>query len=183
MLALRRHARVLADPQAEAQVQALLWDETCWTWRYRGDIQRAWVCCQQGEDILHKAHVEDGPARARLFYTRSNLYLSEGQYEQALKYAREALTLFAALPTQVHEQTDEPLRKACKTTCKTLIQRTLDGDPVNLGRLHRHMGVIAVAWGQLPQALQHQITALKSFEQYNELRQVGIFFPTSALFS
>jgi tetratricopeptide (TPR) repeat protein len=169
LLALRRQIPVVADPRTEAQIQALLWDETCWTWRYRGDIQRAWECCQQGEEILRRAQVEDGPARARLFYTRSNLYLSEGQYEQALKYAQESLTLFAAQPTLVHGQSDESSRKLGKT----LIQRTLDGDPVNLGRLHRHMGGIAVGKGQLQLALEHQMTALKSFEQYNELRQVG----------
>jgi Predicted ATPase len=182
LLALRRQVPVpesAQDVSREAQVQALLWDEVCWTWRYRGDIQRAWVCCQQGETILRESLVETGPARARLYYTRSNLYLSEGQFEQTLQYAQEALTLFETQPglddaaSIVDACQREERLQGDRKRGKTSIQCTLDGDPVNLCRLHRHLGVIAVVNGQLQQALDHQRTALESFEQYNELRQVG----------
>jgi len=182
LLSLRRQIFATESAEAdlrEAQMQALLWDEVCWTWRYRGDIQRAWAYCQQGEAILHSAQVETGPARARLYYTQSNLYLSEGQFEQASQYAQRSLALFETQPVLddvenrnspgQREYTPQPERKRGKTS----IQRTLDGDPVNLCRLHRHLGVIAVVNGQLREALEHQMTALQSFEQYNESRQVG----------
>jgi predicted ATPase/DNA-binding SARP family transcriptional activator len=172
VLDLRRQNQALTtDSQQEAQVQALLWDEIAWTWRYTGDIARAWECFQEGEHILRVAGVIGGPAWGRLYYTQSNLYQAEGHYDQALSSAEAALVLLEA--QQTYQKQASPLAQSSRSSCKGLIQRTLEGDPVNLGRTYRHMGSIAVAMGQLTQALAHQRKALALYEQYDEMRQIA----------
>ncbi|GAC1359626.1 MAG: hypothetical protein NVSMB44_09750 [Ktedonobacteraceae bacterium] len=172
VLNLRREREVaMADSQMEAQVQALLWDEIAWTWRYTGDIARAWECFKEGERILRLANVVGGPAWGRLYYTQSNLYQAEGHYNQALSSAESALVLLEAQQTS-HKHASS-LTSSSRTSCKGQIQRTLEGDPVNLGRTYRHMGTIAVAMGQLNQALAHQHKALALYEQYDEMRQIA----------
>ena len=171
VLSLRRQRQsITIDAQGEAQVQALLWDEIAWTWRYTGDIARAWECFQQGEHILRLANVVGGPAWGRLYYTQSNLYQAEGHYDLALASAETALVLLEAQQTQ---QKQHMLTRSDRTSCKGQIQRILEGDPVNLGRTYRHMGTIAVAMGQLSQALAHQRKALALYEQYDEMRQIA----------
>ena len=172
VLELRRQNQSLTtDSQMEAQVQALLWDEIAWTWRYTGNIARAWECFQEGEYILRVADVVGGPAWGRLYYTQSNLYQAEGHYDQALSSAEAALVLLEA--QQTYQKQVSPLAQSSRSSCKGLIQRTLEGDPVNLGRTYRHMGTIAVAMGQLSQALAHQRKALTLYEQYDEMRQIA----------
>ncbi len=172
VLDLRRQNQALTtDSQQEAQVQALLWDEIAWTWRYTGNIARAWECFQEGEHILRVAGVVGGPAWGRLYYTQSNLYQAEGHYDQALTSAEAALVLLEA--QQTYQKQASPIAQTSRSSCKGLIQRTLEGDPVNLGRTYRHMGSIAVAMGQLSQALAHQRKALALYEQYDEMRQIA----------
>ena len=147
---------------------ALLCIEIAWTWRYTGDNARAWKSCERAEQILRDAGIEDGPAWARLDYTRSNLYQLEGRHEQALAMAQKALALFE----QQREGSSVSVTRISRTY-ETVTQRTLDGDPVNLGRLQRHMGVIAVDMGQLSLALEHQQKALALYEPYDEQRQIA----------
>ncbi|MBE3559272.1 MAG: AAA family ATPase [Ktedonobacteraceae bacterium] len=52
-----RHQVSLPDALLEAQIQALLWSEIGWTWRYETDSTRAWHCCTEGERVLRKAGV------------------------------------------------------------------------------------------------------------------------------
>ncbi len=170
VLNLRRQNQALTtDSKLEAQVQALLWDEIAWTWRYTGDIARAWECFREGEYILRVADVVGGPAWGRLYYTQSNLYQAEGHYDQALTSAEAALVLLEA--PQTYQK--QALAQSSRSSGKGQIQRTLEGDPVNLGRTYRHMGTIAVAMGQLSQALAHQRKALALYEQYDEMRQIA----------
>lgn len=164
----RRYKLPTVDPQEEAQIQALLWDQISWTWRYRGNIRQAWDCLDQGEQLLSAANIAGGPVWARLYYTRGNLYQSEGLYDQALSSAQEAATLFEA------DQTQRILPVASnRKMCKTQIQRIIEGDPDLFGRIQRHMGAIAVDMGQLSQALAYHNKALAFFEQSDELRQIA----------
>jgi tetratricopeptide (TPR) repeat protein len=164
----RNHLSPAADQQSEAQNQALLWEQMSWTWRYVADIRRAWECWSQGEALLRSAGVVGGPVWARLYYTQSNLYRYEGLYVQALESAQQAISLIDT------EQASSPVQvSAGQKICKTLFQRIIEGYPDLYGRLQRHMGSIAVAMGQLSQALAYQNLALKFFEQYTELRQIA----------
>jgi tetratricopeptide (TPR) repeat protein len=148
----------------EAQRQALLWGEIGWTWRYMADIARARECCERGEQILSEAGVVTGPAWGRLRYEQSSLYLVEGRYEEARRCAREALTFF---------EQPGPSTEAIPPMRSTRIQRTLAGDPVDLGQFYRYMGPLASGEGRRTEALNHLKTALTIFEQYDDKRRIA----------
>ncbi|HLX58245.1 MAG TPA: AAA family ATPase [Ktedonobacteraceae bacterium] len=147
----------------EAQVQALLWGEIGWTWRYTGDNLRAWQCCERGEQILHEAGVVSGPAPARLRFQQGSLRWQEGQYAQAYRLVDEALQLFEGIQMQ-------PTGDAKHLT---RIRRTLLGDPVDPGRAHALLGAIANTLGQREEALRHMHTALTLYEQHDSLREIA----------
>jgi DNA-binding SARP family transcriptional activator/predicted ATPase len=165
-----RPATSQAVARYEAQIQALLWGEIGWTWRYTGDSERARECCRHGEQVLRDAGVVAGPAWARLLHQEGSLYWQEGRYEEARRAAQEALSLFEQqqkLPTgPLSAATDSPART-------TRIQRTLEGDPADLGLTHRLLGALANAEGRRTEALEHLKTALAIFEQYDHKRRIA----------
>lgn len=168
VLALRDRLSIPeAEARYEAQMRALLWSEIGLTWRYTGDNERAWQSCERSEQVLRDAQVVGGPAWARLSYLRSSLCRQEGRYDEALSMAQEALRLFEEQQQATANQPVSPLARA------THIQRTLEGDPINLGRTHRLIGTIAEALGQLTNVLTHQSKALALYEQYDEKRQIA----------
>jgi DNA-binding SARP family transcriptional activator len=148
----------------EAQRQALLWGEIGWTWRYMANIAQARACCERGEQILREADVVAGPAWGRLRYEQSSLYLVEGRYEEARRSAREALTFFEQ-PSLVSEM--------LPGVRSTRIQRTLAGNPVDLGQVYGYMGPLASGEGRRTEALNHLKTALTIFEQYDDKRRIA----------
>ncbi len=148
----------------EARRKALLWGEIGWTWRYMADIARARECCERGEQILRDASVAAGPAWGRLRYEQSSLYLLEGRYEDGLRSAREALSLFEQQSTA---------SEAASDAHNTRIQRTLAGNPVDLGLAYGHMGQLASGEGRRTEALRHLNTALTIFEQYDDKRRIA----------
>lgn len=154
--------------QEEAQMQALLWGNVGWTWRYTGDNARARSCCEHGEQVLRDAGVVAGPAWARLRYQQSSLYWQEGRYDDALHAAQEALTLFEQQQKFATTLTDVVRRRHT-----TRIQRTLEGDPVDLGRTYRLLGALAAAVGKLTEALIHLNTALALYERYDHQREIA----------
>ncbi|GCE31121.1 hypothetical protein KDA_66050 [Dictyobacter alpinus] len=162
----RRYKQATVEPQEEARIQALLWDQISWTWRYRGDIRRAWECLYHGEQLLTSAGIAGGPVWARLYYTRGNIYQSEGLYDRALDSMQQAASLFEASQKQ-------SIAPAPSGRSKTQIQRIIDGDPDLLGRIQRHIGAIVVDMGQLSLALEYQNQALAFFEHSGELRQIA----------
>ncbi len=60
-----------------------------------------------------------------------------------------------------------------KASQLTIIIRTLEGDPVNLGRTHALLGAISNSIGQPTKALTHLNTALTIYEQYNRQREIA----------
>ena len=148
----------------EARRKALLWVEIGWTWRYMADVARARECCERGEQILRAAGVATGPAWGRLRYEESSLYLLEGRYEDGLRSAREALALF-----EQQSAASEP----ASDIHNTRIQRTLAGNPVDLGLAYGHMGQLASREGRRMEALRHLNTALTLFEQYDDKRRIA----------
>ena len=147
----------------EAQVQALLWGEIGWTWRYTGDNLRAWQCCERGEQVLRAAGITSGPAPARLRFQQGSLRWQEGQYEEAYRIVGEALQLFEGMQPQ----------PAVDAAHLTRIRRTLLGDPVDLGRAEALLGAIANTIGQREEALRHMHTALALYEQYDRQREIA----------
>ncbi len=157
--------------QDEAQIQALLWGNIGWTWRYTGDNARAQHCCEHGEQVLRDAGVVAGPAWARLRYQQSSLYWQEGRYDDALRTAQEALTLFEQQQKFATDSTDKTDVASRQHT--TRIQRTLEGDPVDLGRTYRLLGALTATVGKLTEALTHLNTALALYERYDHQREIA----------
>ncbi len=182
------------EARQEAQIQALLWSEIGWTWRFTGDTERTRLCYERGEQVLRDAGILTGPAWARLRFQQSSIFWQQGNYEEALRAAQEALRLFeesipqapirlanaaAQLPYGSGETIGEGdatvLLKGNlpDTSNLTRIRLTLLGDPVDLGRTHALLGAIASAIGQRNEALEHQNKALAIYERYDRQREIA----------
>ncbi len=156
------------DAGDTSDLLALLWSEVGWSWRYVGELSRARECCERGEHILHEAGSTVGTAWASLHYQRSSICWLEGKYEEATTSAEKALALYEQALAQRSGrqagQTDLPA---------TRLQRTLAGDPVDLGRVHTLLASLAATIGQSAQATLHYTTALSLFEQHDRQREIA----------
>ena len=154
------------DARQEAQIQALLWGEIGWTWRYTGDNARARAYCKRGEQVLLDADVSGGPAWARLRFQEGSLCWQEGHYEEARYAIEEALRLFEATKPVTPAKDEDPVRL-------TRTRRTLFGDPVDLGRAYALLGAVVNASGQRTEALAYMNRALANYEQYDRQREIA----------
>lgn len=162
----RRTFSSKTEYQQEAQISALIWWEIGWTWYNKGNLIQTKECCEHGEEILREAGIAAGPTWASIRFQQSYIFWVEGKYEEAQYTAHEALKLFGEkLYQQDHADT--------KASQLTIIRRTLEGDPVNLGRTHALLGAIANSIGQPTKALTHLNTALTIYEQYNRQREIA----------
>jgi predicted ATPase len=170
-----RPPRTFATPaqeRQEAQILAILWSEIAWIWRFTGDTAATRDCNAHGEEVLHTAGITDGPAWACLRHQQASLYWHEGYHREALQASHQALNLFSdCLLTQSSStHAEQPLIPANRQT-RTL--RTLQGDPVDLGRAHSFLGIIYTAIGQLSESLKHLQEALAIYEQHNRRREAA----------
>ncbi|HET8844973.1 MAG TPA: AAA family ATPase, partial [Ktedonobacteraceae bacterium] len=138
-----------AEERQEAQIQAMLWSEIAWIRRYTGDTAAARDCNQRGEEVLREANITDGPAWGCLRHQLASLYWQEGHHQEALKAELQALDLFTACLVQSIQNGPD----STPPTRQTRLTRTLQGDPVDLGRSHNFLGIIYTALGQLSEAL------------------------------
>jgi DNA-binding SARP family transcriptional activator len=155
------------SPQYEAQIEALLWCEIGKTWFDTGDNARAQQCYSRGEQVLREAEIASGPAWATLHLEQSYVLWQEGNFEEARQTANYALKIFE----YIHQQQNQVIANAYHSTAT---RRTLEGDPVDLGRAHRLLASIAVTIGQSSIALVHLNTALATFEQYDRQREIAL---------
>lgn len=170
--ALALRTQQASDEQAsqdEAQVQALLWSDIGRTWLYLGDRTRAKEYYERSEQVLQQANVSPGFARARLRLLQGGLFVQEGNYKDALSVAKDALQLFQTAT----EQQQHTLYNSDALAPLTRIQRTLNGDPNDLGRIYMLLGSVNNSIGQLNNALTHLTTALTLFEQRNQKREIA----------
>jgi tetratricopeptide (TPR) repeat protein len=167
----------------EAQVQALLWCEIGWTWRFTGDQERAWQCSKRGEQVLQEVAIPPGFARARLHFQQSSLLWQEGRYEEARHAAMQALEVFetasaiqatktqqAQPPQQIPQKLSSAIEDAAHLT---RIRRTILGDPVDLGRTYALLGALANATGQRTESLEYMSKALAIYERYDRQREIA----------
>ena len=150
----------------EAQIGALLWREIALTWYDLSDSEQAQKCCERGEKVLNDAGIVGGAAWAILHFQEGYIDWREGNYDSAYKFALEALELFKGSFKQQNIQEGGALRL-------TGTRRSLAGDPVNLGRAHTLLGLIANSVGEQRVSLDHLQTALTIFEQYNRQREIA----------
>jgi predicted ATPase/DNA-binding SARP family transcriptional activator len=160
-----------AEERQEAQIQAILWSEIAWIWRFTGDTAAARNCNDRGEEVLRKAGISDGPAWGCLRHQQASLYWHEGYHQEALLASHQALNLFASCLAQSSSaNTEQPTVPANR---QTRAMRTLLGDPVDLGRAHAFLGIIYTALGQLSEALKHLHEALAIYERHNRRREAA----------
>ncbi len=150
----------------EAQFQVMMWCEIGWTWRYQGNPAKARQCCERGEQVLWEAGVDAGPAWASLLYLQGSISWQEGDYRAARRSAQKALMLFEEVLSHPHRKESLP--------SSTRIRRTLAGDPVDLGRIHKLLAAIAGIVGQTTDATIHLNEAIVIFEQYDRQREIAM---------
>ncbi len=164
-----------ADPtlqlQQEAQSQALLWREIGNTWKATGEYARAYECYGRGKEVLRNAGITMGIAWACLHLQYGTMLRLDGHYHEARRYLQEALLMLEniiqqnAVPANsasVHPDDDQPqFQKALHTR----IERTLQGDPFELGYAHEQFGVALASSGPLSEGLKHIHIALIIYEQ------------------
>lgn len=155
-----------ADPQYEAQIDALLWIEIGKTWYGTGDNAQAKHCYDRAEQVLREARVASGPAWASFHLQRGYVLWQEGNFEEARQTAHQALTMFENALQQQN-------KVAINAYHATATRRTLAGDPVDLGRTHTLLAAIAATVGESATALDHLNTALAIFEQYDRQREIA----------
>lgn len=154
----------LDDLHEDAQYLALLWAEIGWTWRYSAAPAKALGCCEQGEQVLRQAGIVDGPAWATLLYQRGSIAWQEGNYEEALQHAHTSLVFFEQFLGETRKE---------RPSAGTRMQRTLAGDPVDLGRLHLLLAALFATVGQSKKAEEHLHIALSTFERYDCQREMA----------
>src|SRR5205823_402184 len=128
---------------------------------------QALQCYKHGERVLQEAHITEGPAWATIRLQQSYVSWREGNYEQAGQNAQEALQLFERVLAE-QGQGSQRLRQS------TRIRRILAGDPVELGRTHALLGLIANGAGQSTEATNRWNSALATFEQYDCQREIAV---------
>lgn len=149
----------------EIQVQALLWCEMGATWYSRGRFDQARQCYRRSEQLLIEHGVIAGPAWAYLLFQRGHVTWREGSYKEARRVAYEALRLFEAMSAQ---------SPALSNAGFTRIECLLRGDPVNLGRSHALLGLIAISDSRCSSALSHLNNALVLYEQLGLHRDLAV---------
>ncbi|HCI82170.1 MAG TPA: hypothetical protein DHW02_21060 [Ktedonobacter sp.] len=166
----------------EAQVQALIWGEISRTWRYQGNSAETRRCCERGEEELREHGITTGYAWAKLRYQDGGLFLLDGRFDEALDATQESLAQFERMAQTLSNSSDasHPYLLHVHSSdipgdggYMTRIQRTLLGDPADIGRVHRQLGLIMNSQGELSLALTHLQDALALFEQYDQVREIA----------
>ena len=174
----------------EAQVQALIWGEISRTWRYQGNSTETRRCCKRGEEELREHGITTGPAWAKLRYQDGGLFQLEGRFDEALHATQEALTQFERMTLVLPGTSERGERNSSDksrpyilhvhssdiphdASYLTRIQRTLLGDPADIGRVHRQLGLVMNSLGELSVALTHLNAALALFEQFDQVREIA----------
>jgi predicted ATPase len=150
---------------ATAEMEAMLWIEIGLCWFDEGNVEQAHQCYLSEEACLQEANVQGGPAWARLHYERSYLAWREGKYQDARALALNALAIF-----------EQQVVHATKPSFPTRLRRTLAGDPVDVGRVHALIGLIALVAGQPEETAAELLQARDIYEQYHQYRELAIVY-------
>ncbi len=163
----QHHLSSYMDPQYEVQIEALLWCEIGKTWFNAGDFEQAQQCYSRSEQVLREAEVATGSVWASLYLEQSYILWRKGNFEEARQTALQALNIFE----DVIQRQDHSFAGSFHSTAT---RRTLEGDPVDLGRTNTLLAAIAATIGESTSALDHLNTALTIFEQYERQREIAM---------
>ncbi len=169
--------------QQEAQIQALLWRDIGHIWSMIGEYAHAYECNRHGRAVMQKADVTTGTAWACLQIQHGVLLRLDGNYQEARRYVEEALEVLerivqADTPSQQARYNVLARREAGQGAPTLLVaqsqankerqtrtERTLAGDPLDIGYAHEQLGIIAASAGPLHDGLRHMNIALTIYEQ------------------
>jgi len=158
--------------QQEAQIQALIWREIGRTWAETGDYTQARQCFKYGMQVMLETGVTSGAAWACLHLQYGNISWKEGNYDDARRYAQEALEMLShVIEEQDMSRTDSQDAHARNRALsiaglQTRTARALVGDPLEVGRCHEILGIITASVGHYTEALKHLDTARALYEQH-----------------
>ena len=159
------------EARQEAQIQAILWSDIAWIWRFTGEAASAYACNARGEEVLRQTGISDGPAWGSLRLQQASLYWHQGLHQEAVQAAHQALDFFTAGLAKASG--DRPAPQTLPFEQQTRTMHTLRGDPVDLGRVHGFLGVIYNAIGQLSEGLAHLQQALAIHQKYDRRRDAA----------
>jgi tetratricopeptide (TPR) repeat protein len=172
-LAQKSDTTAQQELQQEAQLQALIWREIGRTWAETGDFTKARQCNQDGKQVLLEAGVSSGAAWACLHLQKGNISWKEGNYDDARKYAQEALEMLSQIREEqgtkganTHQVTYARNHPSSAAQLQSRIARALVGDPLEVGRCHEILGITSASIGQYTEGLKHLETARSIFEQH-----------------
>lgn len=169
-------AAFVAWQQEEAQIQGTIWRAVGRAWKYIGEFGQAHVCAERGRQVLHAAGITTGAAWSSLQHLDGSTYWVEGNFNEARRYLEDALKIHEEMVYDPQENmSSEPAgeRHESQTALMTQSRRTLQGNPLELGRVHESLGVIAASMARYTEALQHLYTALSIFEKHGLVGVMG----------
>jgi DNA-binding SARP family transcriptional activator len=153
------------EKKFEAQTEALIWCEVGKGWHYVGESDKVIESLKLGEAALTEANIAIGPAWAKIRFEESYNCWRHGQLTEAIKLANESLKLFEDFLLKT--------KTSKKFSSLTRTQRSLTGDPVDLGRIYTLLATIEATNGQNAEALDHLKAALEIYEQYDCQREIA----------
>ncbi|TMD61625.1 MAG: tetratricopeptide repeat protein [Chloroflexi bacterium] len=188
ILVLRNQRRTFASEdewKQEAQIQALIWREIVRTWTANGFFDQAYECYQRGKQAMLEAGVTSGAAWACVHLELGSIRSLQGNYDESTRIALEALEMLEQAMQEQKEESEYPSvsykreeepgalneRNAHNinnySSFQTRTERAILGAPLEVGRAHELLGVIAANVGQFAEALQQLHKALAIFEQHD----------------
>ena len=159
--------------QTEAQRRALILREIGRAWAEISDFDHAWECYEQAKRIMLDAGVTSGAAWACLHGQQGNINWHRGNYDAALCYAQEALTM---LEEAMQDQRGRPDLPITPSELPTRTALAMIGSALELGRRHELLGILAATLGQYSEALVHLQRALVIFEQHDEVSALTMVY-------
>jgi tetratricopeptide (TPR) repeat protein len=155
--------------QQDCHLLAMLCVKIGQTWEDVRNMPLAQQCYELGEQVLQEAGSVTGTVLAYLRLRQSYIHWHQGSYEGAFLLAQEAQTLF-------EQALEKPSSGGTRSAPLTQIQRTLAGDPVDLGGTYIALSMTTAKLGRYNDALDHLNRALPIFEQYHCQREIAITY-------
>ncbi|HZU69622.1 MAG TPA: tetratricopeptide repeat protein [Ktedonobacteraceae bacterium] len=155
--------------QQEAQRQAMIWREIGRAWFSTGEYAHAQQCFTHGEQVLREAGVTSGAAWACIQLQHANIARILGNYDEARRYLRVALEILEQVNENQDRYNEYRNRQidAAHAELETRTERSVIGNPLELGRAHEMLGITEAMAGNNGEALKHLNIALTIFERHD----------------
>jgi len=148
----------------EAQQRALFDCEIGKAWHYLGQSKEAQQAYMRGERRLREAGIVAGPALAKIRFEEAYDCWRQGNIEDAWRLAQEALVFFEQCVYQ----------GSSAEQFRTRVQRSMEGNPIDLGRVYTLLAIIEAQKGHITRSLQHLHAALGMYKQQEHLAEIAI---------